>query len=227
MFGYRTGYGAGKGFGYAAGGHVLPPDPGGGVSFIAAAQDTHTSTDTESTIPVPAGAQAGDVLVTAVSQNSPDPALTDLDGWTLLHTAVNPNFDRQTFLAYKQLSGTPPASYTWAFDSGTNRAAVVACFRGANSVTPILDDDWNTGSATPPALMAVDGCAAFGAWRRVSSTGSLDAPAQMTELTNEYGAGSAVRLTTAYETNLVAGSYSRTANATTSNLNASMVLIQP
>lgn len=211
---------------------IIAGDPGGGgggsVEFIASTNSTHSGNTTTETLTVPEGAQAGDVLVAAVAAGLDNGAgISDLDGWTLLHTALNPNFDRETYAAYIVLGAEPPASYTWTFGASTNRVVVVACFRGASVVTPILDDDWNTGSATPPELTAVEGCAAVGVWRRVSTSGSLDAPPEMTELVNEYGAGNAAKITVGYETGLSAGAYTRTANATLSNLNASMVLIQP
>lgn len=202
-----------------------PPAPTG-ITYIAADANTHSGASS-TILPIPDGAEPGDILVAALAQNSPSGTPTDTDGWTIIHTALNPNSDRPTWLAYIVLPPTPPASYTWTFSTSTNRAVSVAAFRGQSASTPILAEAWNQGTAAPPALTAATGAAAFGAWRRVTTTGALDAPGAMTELTNEYGSGSNVALTTAYETSLAAGSYSRSANATLSNLNASVVLIQP
>lgn len=203
------------------------PSPAGPVQFIASASAGHATSATSTGIPVPAGAQAADLLVAAIAQNSSGPAPVGLAGWTVLHKALNPNFDRPTWLAYRVIEGAPPESYAWEFDGATNRVVVVACFRGQHAASPILDDAWNQGQAAPPALAALEGCAAFGAWRRLSTAGSLDAPNGMLELTNEAGYGSNIALTTAIETDLGAGSYSRAANATLTNLNASMVLVRP
>lgn len=197
---------------------------GGSVLFIASTNSTHSGGAATETLTVPEGAQAGDVLVAAVAANFDNgTGISDLDGWTLLHTALNPNFDRETYVAYIVLGAEPPASYTWTIGAATNRAVVVACFRGQNPITPILDHDWNQ-TATPPELTAVDGCAAFGAWRDISS-GPL-APTEMTAIVEQYGSGSNVDLTVAYETGLSAGAYTRSASHG-NGVNASMVLIQP
>lgn len=199
--------------------------PLAGLTFIASQDGGHSSAST-TTITVPTGAQEGDILVVALAQNSNSQIPTDSDGWTIIHTALNPNADRPTWLAYIVLPHTPPANYTWTFSGASNRVWAVAAFRGQHAVNPILDDDWNQGSASPPALTAVAGCAAFGAWRRAGA-GAPAAPTAMTALVTDLAVGSNVSITVAYETGVAAGAYSRTAGSTPNNLNASMVLIRP
>jgi chitodextrinase len=109
-----------------------PPAPGitfHGSSFAANATATTLS------IPAPAGAEPGDVEVTAIASRSA-PKVTPPNGWTFVRQDTHGNTMTQAVFTHV-VGSSEPASYTWTLSTSQSAAGGIIAYGGVRTVTPV------------------------------------------------------------------------------------------
>ncbi len=107
------------------------------------------------TIDLPAGVEAGDILLAqiVVWDGSGSDLITAPSGWALVRLDAVSNANKITsWLYYKVAGATEPASYGWTLGSQW-AAGVMGAWRGAATVTPI---DKNSGATAAGASPLTD-----------------------------------------------------------------------
>ncbi len=141
-----------------AGQPTPPPPPGpppAGAGFVSAA--TATGSGTSLAVPSPAGLQAGDVLVAAVSVRGA-PAITAPAGWTLVRMDVYGTTMRQA-LYVRALTGADGSS-TWKLNSAKDTVIQVVAYRGVDTQSPVIGSAGTTSASatlSSPPVPAVSG----------------------------------------------------------------------
>lgn len=116
-----------------AGGAGLPP-----IGFVGATASSGTTTTRAGT--VPAGTQAGDVMVAFVGNyyNISSPTITPPSGWTQQGATQNPGSTNRTVAMYTRVAGaSEPASYTWTFSGATINSVTIISLRHVSNSTPV------------------------------------------------------------------------------------------
>ncbi len=121
-----------------------PGTGGGDTEFIAAATGTGS---TATTVPAPAGVQAGDVLVAAVSLRG-TAVITPDAGWTLVREDAN-GFTMRQSLYVKVATGGDESS-TWTLNRAQDHVVQVLAYRGIDTTDPVVT---SAGQATSSATL--------------------------------------------------------------------------
>jgi hypothetical protein len=108
------------------------PPPTSGVGFVGSA--TATSATTSLSVAAPAGGQAGDLLVAAVSSRGA-PAITPPSGWTLVRRDANGTTMVQA--VYTRTATGSDAS-AWTLSSAYGSVVQVLAYRGVDTAAPVV-----------------------------------------------------------------------------------------
>lgn len=113
---------------------------------------------------VPAGAVVGEVLVCHIASGANNGAVTSPSGWTTLQTGPD-TWGPTVYgtLAYRVVTGTEAASYTWTTASASNKyGATMFRVAGANTTTPFRSTALATANASGASSSVVTGPALTG-----------------------------------------------------------------
>ncbi len=135
------------------------------IAFVSITQITQLFV-TGWTINVPAGVQAGDLLVSVLGENQ-QTGTTLPGGWTLA-TALNySGTNRSLTVAYKIAGPSEPASYTFTLNAAADGAHLLACYRDTDqgatiNVGPVTSTALATTNIVLPTMTTtVNGCLAL------------------------------------------------------------------
>jgi hypothetical protein len=106
-----------------------------GISYVGSSVGANATAKTL-VVPRPTQAQAGDVLIAAVSVRG-GPTVTGPAGWTKVRADQNLTTMGQTLWVHTLASGDP-ASWTWSFSSLQAAAAVIGAYSGVSSSAPVV-----------------------------------------------------------------------------------------
>jgi hypothetical protein len=207
-------------------GTTTPPPTGGTVSFVSAA--TATGTTTSTAVASPAGLQAGDVLVAAVSARGA-PTITAPAGWTQVRMDANGTTMRQAVFV-KAVTGADGSS-TWTLSSAQASVVQVLAYRGVNTTTPVIASAGTTSTTaavSSPAVAAVNGARVV-AVAGIARTGTLAPGSPLTERAEMTTAAAATYKLTAdsadtLATGTTAGPYTTTANGSAGGVGQTVAL---
>ena len=151
------------------------------VWFRGASTAVNTALATSFSVPGPAGAVSGDLLVTVLDVRGPA-AVTAPAGWVLARQDVAGSGVRQVTY-YRIAGGSEPASYLWRLSAGRGASAVSAAYGGVDPTNPILVGSGlasvNTTSITAPSVTtSVPGALLVGGFGIVN-TSALSTPSGM------------------------------------------------
>jgi hypothetical protein len=160
---------------------TTPATGGGGITLRAASTGANPIAN-KLVIPVPAGVQAGDVIVAVVDVKAA-PAVATPAGWTLVSNTVNGSSFRQ-LVFWRVATGAEPASYQWTY--GENRAATGAmlAYSGVSTAAPVETFSAGLGASTtitgPSVNASLAGATVIGAFG-INADSTIAPPAGMTE----------------------------------------------
>lgn len=120
------------------------------------------TTDNHVTVSVPAGAQAGDVLIAQVAvRGGTGLTLVAPAGWTLVRRDNAGATLAQALYVHFVTSAAEPVSYTWNFNAGNNAAAGIAAYSNVSNVAPVEVSGGQTSSSsttiTAPSVIVPTG----------------------------------------------------------------------
>ena len=101
----------------------------------AAGSETATSALTVAT---PPGAVKGDVLVARVANRGDVAATLSAAGWTAVGSTHSASL-LKSWVFYRVVTGTEPASYTFTQDATTSMAGTISAFSGVDTANPVDD----------------------------------------------------------------------------------------
>ena len=133
-------------------------------------------------VPVPAGVQAGDVMVAVVDVKAAPPVTTP-GGWTPVSDTTNGSNFRQ-LVSWRVATASEPTSYKWSY--GENRAAsgAIVAYSGVATTDPVETFSAGTGTGTgitaPSITTAFDGAMIVGAFG-INADSTISPPSGMTE----------------------------------------------
>jgi hypothetical protein len=149
---------------------------GGDISFVNDAETLNSTSTASVTVSVPAGTQAGDVMVAFIGLIS-QTTITAPFGWELLDTQDAGANTR--YAAYRRVASSEPASYTWSWTGSFKNSGWIGSYRGADPTDPIGDFDSNgtnvtgTGFATDAVTIPeLSGLLVTAVFARTAATGS-------------------------------------------------------
>jgi hypothetical protein len=202
------------------------------IQFVA--RTTVQNSGSSITAARPASVTAGDLLVVALAKIG-TAAMTAPAGWALVRNPADGiALDTTTgtlrqAVYFKVATATEPSSYTWTFSAGQNAAAVLAVYRGVDTVTPF---DVSGGQANPiarsiaaPSITTrVDGTRLIGVFG-MATTANITAPPGMANR-GQSTSGKVKVVTEVADVNLAAAGAtgSRVAAASTMALNIGQLL---
>jgi hypothetical protein len=140
----------------------LVPPPSGEISFRASASGNNGGGSTRLALPRPAGAAAGDLLLSTVTLRSTGVSFTPPAGWAQLLNASEGTEIRT--LVYRRLAGSSePVSYTWTFSASVRAVGAVVAYQGVDPTQPINTADGygnaaSTAITAPGVTTSVPGC---------------------------------------------------------------------
>jgi PKD repeat protein len=129
------------------GGTTPPPPSGTGIALVDKAEAGNSTAVTAVTIPKPAGAQAGDVLVAQITADAAPSVSAAPAGWTSV--ASQSTSGARLFVYSHVVGGSDPGSYTWTLGTAVKWNAGIAAYRGVNTTTP-----WDTAPTTAASAAA-------------------------------------------------------------------------
>src|SRR5512146_2086283 len=101
------------------------------VTLRSTSTSTNGAGSTSLVLPLPAGTQAGDVLLTQVVINSTSSVITPPAGWNLiLTTKSTSSVELATF--YKAASDSEPAAYIFTFGASQPATGAISSFAGGD-----------------------------------------------------------------------------------------------
>jgi chitodextrinase len=159
----------------APSGSVSVTTPGpvgtGSISFVGSSVGANATAKTL-VVPRPTQAQAGDVLVAAVTVRG-GPTVTGPAGWTKARADQNLTTMGQTIWVHTLASGDP-SSWTWSFSSLQAAAGVIGAYSGVDATDPVISDGGQvndrssvigapapTTSSSPAVVVAAFGIAQY------------------------------------------------------------------
>jgi hypothetical protein len=129
---------------------VNPPSTGGGIALVDTSTAGNSAAVTAVTVPKPAGAQSGDVLVAQITTDL-QPTINDATGapagWT--RVASQTATGAHLFAYWHVVTASDPGPYTWTLSTAVKWNAGIAAYRGVNTATPW--DTTPTGTAASTA----------------------------------------------------------------------------
>jgi calcineurin-like phosphoesterase family protein len=120
-----------------------------GIALRSVSTATNGAGAASLSVTMPAGVQAGDVLVAEVVINNASTAITAPSGWQLiLSTQSGSSVKEATF--YRVASASEPASYAWGFGSSQPATGAICDFTGVDTSKPIdaSSGKYNSSTAT-------------------------------------------------------------------------------
>ena len=127
-----------------------PPPPPAPISFVGASSGAN-KIGTSVTIPLPRGAQQGDVVVASVDVGGSQ-TITPPGGWTLIRTdAANGQMTKATYW-HTVVAGE--LAYTWTFAQSVAASGVMAAYRGVDTLNPIVASGGQESAAASAAIVA-------------------------------------------------------------------------
>ena len=160
-------------------------------------------------IPVPTGAQVGDILIASIDLRS-TPAITAPPGWTLIRMDVNgTNLRKGTY--WHLVGNGDPTTYGWSFGAASTAGGIMLAYGGVDSTAPIdaAGGRVNPASAqiaTPSVTTSVAGAQLI-ALHGHAADAPITPPAGMTERAERVigGAGAKATVEAADETRVSVG----------------------
>jgi hypothetical protein len=116
-------------------GSGTPAPAPGSISYVGSSTGANTTANTL-VVPRPTQAQAGNVLVAAVSVRG-GPTVTGPAGWTKVRADQNATTMGETLWVHTLGSGDP-TSWTWSFSSSQAAAGVIGAYSGVSSSSPVV-----------------------------------------------------------------------------------------
>ncbi|MCW2923211.1 MAG: putative mannose-sensitive agglutinin biosis protein MshQ [Thermoleophilia bacterium] len=104
------------------------------------------------TVTVPAGTQAGDVMVAQLAHDTNTVTITPPAGWVSVGSIANATSGTRLDAYVRVVTGTEPVSYTWAYSGSADIAAAIATFTSVDTAAPVQVAATASGAA---ALSAV------------------------------------------------------------------------
>jgi hypothetical protein len=161
--------------GFSAGQSCVPTST---VAFRAASSNTSTAA---LTLAVPAGVQAGDVMVAQVAMRSAGTVAAPA-GWTAVRNDSS-GTQISSFIYYKVAGAVEPSSYAWT-TTASRTAGGIAAYSGVSTTNPVDVSSGTNGSSTsldaPSVTTTIANDMLVGFWtaRQQSVSGT---PASMTQ----------------------------------------------
>jgi len=114
------------------------PLPGGAVTAGASTQAVSTANTTAVTIGKPAGVATGDVLIAQFTADGAPSVAAPPAGWSEVIAPLALSSAARVFVYYHVVAdaAAEPASYTWQLSTARKWNAVMAAFRGVNTINP-------------------------------------------------------------------------------------------
>lgn len=101
-------------------------------------------------VPTPAGAQTGDVLIAAVAFRPSGAVITPPAGWTLVRRLDNAIGNSNSLAVFRRVAvAAEPANHTWTLSTSTGSSAVMTAYYGVDPWSPVNVEN---GQSTPSAL---------------------------------------------------------------------------
>jgi hypothetical protein len=114
-----------------------PPAPPPAISLRSVGTGSTSSTASSVTVNVPAGAQAGDLMIAQIAiRGGSSQSITAPAGWSLVRSDLSGTAIIQAIYSHA-VSSSEPSTYTWTFRGNNNAAGGIADFFGANTASPV------------------------------------------------------------------------------------------
>ncbi len=133
-------------------GQSVALNPLGTITAQAVGAGTDQASGTNVKIAVPAGVQAGWVMVAQIVVH--DNAISSTAGWTLIRSD-HYSTGITSLLFYKIASSSEPASYTWILGASAASNGSIIAYSNVNTLNPVQTSAGNTGSSTAPNAPSV------------------------------------------------------------------------
>ncbi len=179
---------------------ILADNPGGSatISFVGLShfeENTANSLE-EFTADLPAGTQAGDLLIAVIQKQANGSITAAPAGWTQVldeRTTTTTNSGCHVLVYAKVMTASEPSSYTWEVGTTVSGAIAIAAYRGVNvsnvaglQISATQNDSSSNTSLVAPSLTTVDDNAwlvcAYGLNPSTTSgTASFSTPTGMSE----------------------------------------------
>jgi hypothetical protein len=135
------------------------------------------------TVPKPAGAAAGDLLLATVDVRGV-PAITPPAGWTQLQTNTSGTAIRKA--TFWRLAGaSEPETYTWGFSKALNAVGTILAYDGVSATSPIQASSGQANAAstsiTAPSLTTTSPDALVVGLFGLAKRATIAPPTDMTE----------------------------------------------
>lgn len=165
------------------------------------------------TVPVPAGVQNGDVLLTffVMDKSGGVPTITTNPAWTLLNAthATGTSFEDVYGWVFFRIASSEPASYTWSQTNNDDTAAICVAIQDTNGATPVNAANVSSTDGTSmdaPSVTALSGDLLY-CWWCGGRPGGWTTPGSMTQdqQANNPGAALWAYSVSAYESLVSSG----------------------
>jgi hypothetical protein len=154
------------------------------------------SSSTTLTVPRPADAAPGSVLVAVVDATlSSSDSMSPPAGWTLIRRDNGPSTSPAIAQAmyYKAVGSSEPSSYAWSFSTATNAVGGVVAFTGVDPTNPVEEHhamySGRTKSISAPSVTTLQAGDLLVAFFGNTSAKSTNTPSGMTESFDVQGSG--------------------------------------
>lgn len=158
------------------------------ISYVASTNQNNGST-TSAVASLPAGAQAGDILVAFIAfLGGSSITISGVpSGWTLLQRnntgATGGDVGAASY--WKLAGGSEPSTYTWTLSSAVNNTGCMMAFRGCNQANPIDasggQNNASSTSVTAPGVTTTTDQDALAFFAGIAAVTTFTPPSGMTE----------------------------------------------
>lgn len=122
-------------------------------AFVAADTNGSSTAGADLALSLPSGAQAGDLLIAALTWEIQNPSITPPEGWTLLYGSTPAGTARTHYQAayWRVMQSGDAGPWTWSTSTGYERGGVMAAFRYVQTPSASAASTTNSSSASATA----------------------------------------------------------------------------